>query len=81
MAYIDTRKELEGLVSVYDFSILSLANYTAQRNAGVKLSLVLEIPNGVNICEMDNNFGEPIEPEKDEELDLNPIDLPITIRC
>lgn len=81
MAYVSTRKEIEGLVRVHDFSILSLAEYTAQRNAGVKLSLVLEIPNGVNLCELDNNFGEPIEPDKDLEIELNPIDLPISIRC
>ena len=81
MAYIDTLDELKGLVSVYDFSIISLSNYSSQRNAGVKLSLVLQIPNGVNLCEMEDNFGEPIEPEEDNKIDVTPIDLPITIRC
>lgn len=86
MAYIDTRDELKGLISVYDYSILTLSRFTDDSSAGVKLSLVLEIPNGVNLCELDDNFGEPYTPEKDNdidieinevgEIDLKTIDLP-----
>ena len=86
LAYIDLKPELKGLVSVYDFSILTLSRYTAQSNAGVKLSITLQIPNGVNLCELDDNFGEPYTPEQDAEItindkeigeiDLNPVKLP-----
>lgn len=86
LAWIDTRPELKGLVSVYDYSILTLSRYTAQSNAGVKLSITLQIPNGVNLCELDDNFGEPYTPEPDAEItindkeigeiDLNPVKLP-----
>lgn len=86
MAYIDTRDELKGLISVYDYSILTLSRFTDDSSAGVKLSLVLEIPNGVNLCELDDNFGEPYTPDKDNdidieinevgEIDLKTIDLP-----
>lgn len=86
LAYIDTKEELKGFVRLYDYSILTLSRYTAQSNAGVKLSITLEIPNGVNLCELESNFGEPYEEEKDKEIDLNinevgdidlkPIELP-----
>lgn len=86
MAYIDTRDELKGLISVYDYSILTLSRFSDDSSAGVKLSLVLQIPNGVNLCELDDNFGEPYTPEKDNdidieinevgEIDLKTIDLP-----
>ena len=85
MAYIDTRDELKGLISVYDYSILTLSRFSDDSSAGVKLSLVLNIPNGVNLCELDDNFGEPYTPEKDKDIDieinevgeinLKPIDL------
>ena len=86
MAYIDTRDELKGLVSLYDYSILTLSHFSDDSSAGVKLSLVLSIPNGVDMCTMDDNFGEPYTPEPDKEIDLNineigditlkPIELP-----
>ena len=91
LAYIDTRDELKGLVSVYDYDILTLSHYTGQSNAGVKLSIVLDIPNGVNLCELEDNFGEPYSGDTDTEidvvinnvgdLDIMPIDLPPTRRC
>lgn len=71
LAYIDTRPELKGLVSVYDYSILTLSRYTAQSNAGVKLSITLQIPNGVNLCELDDYFGEPYTPDSDNEITIN----------
>ncbi len=71
LAWIDTRDELKGIVRVYDYSILTLSRYTDQSNAGVKLSLILEIPNGVDMCTMEDNFGEPYTPEPDNEIDLN----------
>ena len=61
---------------------------TDNDSAGVKLSLVLRIPNGVNLCEVDDNFNaEPIKPEEDNEItlkekeevndiDLKPVKLP-----
>ena len=70
MAYIDTRDELKGLVSIYDFSILTLSRFSDDSSAGVKLSLVLQIPNGVDLCTMEDNFGEPYTPEPDKPIDI-----------
>lgn len=82
LGYIDTKPEFQGILNVHDYSILTLADYTAQRSAGVKLSLVLEVPSPLNLCNLDDNFNEkPWEDEEDNDIDVDPIDLPITIRC
>lgn len=72
MAFIDTQDEFRGILSVYDYSILTLARYTDDSSAGVKLSLVLQMPNPVNLCTLDDNFDdEPHEEEPDHEIDID----------
>ena len=72
MAYIDTQDEFKGILSVYDYSILTLARYTDDSSAGVKLSLVLQMPNPVNLCDLDDNFDdEPHEEDEDHEIDVD----------
>ena len=92
LAYIDTKSDYRGILSVYDYSILTLSHYTQNNSAGVKLSLVIETPNPVNLCSLDDNFNdEPYQDEPDNEItiterevgniNINPIHLPITNRC
>ena len=92
MAYIDTQEEFQGVLSVYDYSILTISHFTDDNASGVKLSLTLEMPSPVNLCTLDDNFNdEPYEDEKDHEIDINedevgdieinPIHLPINRRC
>ena len=92
MAYIDTQNDFKGVLSVYDYSILTLSHFTDDNSAGVKLSLVLQMPSPVNMCTLDDNFNdEPYEPEPDKEididtkevgkLDINPIKLPRNREC
>lgn len=91
LAYLDNNDEFKGIVRVYDYSIMTLSRYSEQSNAGVKLSLVLEIPNGVNLCELDEHFGEPYSGDTDTEItinenevgdiDLKPIHLPRNRYC
>lgn len=72
MAYIDTQDEFKGILSVYDYSILTLARYTDDSSAGVKLSLTLQMPNPTNLCTLDDNFNdEPYEDEPDHEIDVD----------
>lgn len=80
IGYIDTKSEFQGVMSVYDYSILTLSDYTAQRSAGVKLSLVLQMPNPLNLCTIDDNFGEYTEDEE-TPLEITTIKLPITPKC
>ena len=92
MAYIDTKDEFKGILSVYDYSILTLFHYTDDNAAGVKLSLVLQMPSPVNLCSLDDNFNdEPYEDDEDSEIDINndeigdidinPITLPTNRIC
>ena len=87
LAYIDNMPQFQNLISLYDWSILTLDRYTAQSNAGVKVSVVLNAVSPINLCELEDWFNEePYTPEKDNEIDLNikevgeielrPIDLP-----
>lgn len=91
LAYIDLKDDYKGILSVYDYSILTLSHYTANSSAGVKLSLVIETPNPVNLCTLDDNFNDEPYEEKDDEItinddeigdiDINPIHLPISNCC
>jgi len=92
MAYIDTKDEFKGVLSVYDYSILTLSHYTDDNASGVKLSLVLQMPSPVNLCSLDDNFNdEPYEDDEDSEIDINndeigdieinPITLPTNRIC
>ena len=72
MAYIDTKDEFKGVLSVYDYSILTLSHYTDDNASGVKLSLVLQMPNPVDLCALDENFNdEPYEDDEDNEIDID----------
>lgn len=92
MAKIDNDEEYHNVLSVYDYSLLTLARYTDDASAGVKLSLTLEMPNPVNLCELDDNFDdEPYSGDTDTEIDIetkevgdidiNPIHLPKNRVC
>lgn len=92
IAKIDTDETYRGILSVHDYSIMTLSHYTDDSSAGVKLSLVLAMPSPVNLCTIDDNFNdEPYEPQEDNEItidkedvgdiDLKPIRLLPNRRC
>lgn len=92
LAYIDSKPEFFNVLSVYDYDILTLSRYTDDSTAGVKLSLVLEMPSPLNWCTLDENFNdEPYEDEPDREItinedevgdiDIKPIKLPRNRQC
>lgn len=72
MAYIDNQEAFQGVLSVYDYSLLTLSRYSDDSSAGVKLSLTLQMPNPVNLCTLEDNFNdEPYEDDDDQEIDIN----------
>lgn len=92
MAFIDSQEEFQGVLSVYDYSILTLSRYGDDSSAGVKLSLVLQMPSPLNWCTLSENFDdEPHEEEEDHKIDvddnevgditINPIKLPRNRNC
>ena len=81
LAYLDNNIKYRGVVSLFDYSILTLSHYSAQNNAGVKLSVVLTIPNGVNMCELDEHFGDPYPQPQDKKIEIKKINLPKSNEC
>ena len=84
---LDNMEEYQGIISVYDYDILTISHYTDDLNAGVKLSVVLSIPNGINLCEVEDNFNDTayvpevtdeitLPKQEDKGLDLKPVKLP-----
>lgn len=72
MAFIDSQEEYKGILSVYDYSILTFSHFTDDNACGVKLSLVLEVPSPLSWCNLDDNFDdEPHEEPKDHEIDIS----------
>ena len=89
MAYIDEKDEYQGILDVYDYSIIVLSHYSDDDSSGVHLSLVLTVPSPVSLCTLDDNFNDepypedPDEPEVEietpepsEDIDITPIKLP-----
>lgn len=71
MAFIDSQDEFQGVLSVYDYSILTLSRYGDDSSAGVKLSLVLQMPSPLNWCTLSENFDdEPHDEEEDHKIDV-----------
>lgn len=92
LAFIDTQEAYKGVVSLYDYDILTLDHYTDDNSAGVKVSIVMAIPSPVNLCDLENNFNdEPYEEEpeqditlptyEDKDITLTTIKLPRNNRC
>lgn len=92
MTYIDNMPQFQNLISLYDWSILTLDRYTEQSNAGVKLSLVLNAVSPINLCTFEDWFNdEPYQDDPDHEIDIynnevgdieiQPIKLPRNKKC
>lgn len=92
LAYIDTKPEFYGILSVYDYSIITVSHFSDDDSAGVKLSLTLEMPSPVNLCTLDDNFNDepyPEDPDHEididvnevDEIDIKPIHLPRNREC
>ena len=70
VAYIDYAEDYKGVLSMHDYSIMTLDHYTDDDSAGVRLSLVLEVPSPINLCELSDNFSdEPYSGDTDTAID------------
>ena len=93
VAYIDTQDAFKGVLSVYDYSLLTFSHFTDDNASGVKLSLVLDVPSPVDLCTLEDNFNEePYSGDTDTEITIsgdtisddlliNPIKLPKNRIC
>lgn len=93
VSYLDYQPQYHGILSVYDYSILTLDRFSDDSSAGVKLSLVLEVPNPLNLCSYEENFNDEPYPEDPDtpvidvpqkevgELNIKQIKLPRSREC
>lgn len=92
LTYIDNMPQFQNLISLYDWSILTLDRFTDDSNAGVKVSVVLNAVSPINYCEFQNWFNdEPYSGDTDTEItideneigdiDIQPIHLPTNRIC
>lgn len=93
IAALDFWREYNEVLSVHDYSILTLSEYTDDSSAGVKLSLVLEVPNPLRLCSFEENFNDEPYPEDPDtpvidvpqkevgELNIKQIKLPRSREC
>ena len=71
LAALDNWDEFNGVLSIHDYSILTLDGYSDDNSVGVKLSVVLQVPSPLNMCEYEEHFDdEPHEEDKDKEIDV-----------
>lgn len=71
LAKIDQDPEWRPYLSVYDYSLLAVSEFTADKSAGQRLTLELVIPDPVNLCTLDDNFTDEPTPEPtDADIDL-----------
>ena len=77
IAAIDELEDYKGILSVYDYSILVISHYSDDDSAGVKVSLVISMPNPVSLCDIWDNFNDdPYEEPEDPEIDVPETEIP-----
>lgn len=72
LTYIDNMPQFYNLMTLYDWSILTLDRYSEASMSGVKLSLVLNVVSPINLCTYQDWFNdEPYAPDEDHEIDID----------
>jgi len=72
LTYIDNMPQFKNLITLYDWSILTIDRFSDDANAGVKVSVVLNAVSPINLCDFENWFNdEPYPEEQDHEIDIN----------
>ena len=72
LTYIDNMPQYQNLMSLYDWSIITLDRFSEQANAGVKVSVVLNVVSPINLCTFEDWFNdEPYPEDPDHEIDID----------
>jgi len=77
---LDIRPEYQGVLRVHDYSIMTSSHVTDDDAAGVRLDLVLEVPNPAQLCD-ESVWGDPIVDPVIKPIDVKPIKLPTKPVC
>ena len=76
VAYLDYAEDYKGVLNMHDYGMMTVDHYSDDDSAGVRLSLTLEVPSPINLCELDENFNEePYSGDTDTEItvDIKPL--------
>lgn len=77
IAKIDNTSDYDNVLSIHDYSIMTFSRFTDDAAHGVKLDIDVELPNPVDLCELDDNFNDdPYEEPQEEEIDVPTHDVP-----
>lgn len=77
IAKLDNLEEYQGIIRVHDYSITTLSHYSDDDSAGVRTSIVLDIPVAVDLCSYEDNFNdEPYTPEPEKEITIKEKETP-----
>ena len=77
---LDIRTEYQGVLRVRDYSMMTSSHVSDDDAAGVRLDLVLEVPNPALLCD-DSIWGEPSVDPVIKPIDVRPIKLPTKPVC
>lgn len=70
ISFIENDGKYKALISVYDYSMLTISHFTDDNAFGVRVTLELQVPNPVNECTLSDNFDDEVPEEKIETITL-----------
>lgn len=71
---LDRIPAYQGVLRVHDYSIITSSHVTDDDASGVRLDLVLQVPNPADLCY--DQWQEPVPEPEDEPLEIQTITLP-----
>lgn len=74
IAYIQNDPLYQGIISIDNYSFLTLSRFTDDNASGQRLSLDLTLINPVDWCVLNDNFDEEISAEKQQKMTLSSTD-------
>lgn len=77
---LDSYPKYQGVLRVHDYSILTCSHVTDDDASGVRLTLVLEVPNPADLCD-DDIWGEPLPDPVVKPIEVKTITLPKAKLC
>lgn len=74
ISFIENDAKYKAILSVYDYSMLTLSHFTNDNAFGQRITLELQVPNPVNMCALSDNFDDEVPEEKKQILTLSSTD-------
>lgn len=71
ITFIDNDDTYQGIVKIYDYSLLNISHFTDDNDAGIRLSLELVVPNPSTVCDIENNFDRTLHTEEEKDKDIS----------